>query len=433
MNKKKLIILLDYYQVHDDKITDIFNHLLLKTYNLLLIVEKTMKTILVTGGAGYIGSITVRELVKEGHDVVVLDNLEAGHKEAIDSKVKLEVVDLKNKDELAKVFSKYKFDAVIDFAAHLDVGKSMSKPKSYMQNNVVNFINLLDSMVEAGCKYIIKSSTAAVYGNPLDEKKDVPLREEYLTEYKPKESALLEGVWDNKEVKGEEFFQKFIGYFENHFIDRPDLKLTNTEKTMLRIPLSIYGLSKLLDEIILKKYDDISGIKSVALRYFNVCGAHPSGDMGEDKPNPSTLMIIVIQQLLGKRDEVKIFGDDFKTPDGTGVRDYIHPSDLATGHITALLNLIKTNESDTFNLGTSNGSSVYEVIKACEKASGKKVKYSVEGRRSGDPSISIAKVDKAKKILGWKAKFNLGDMAKTDWEWHVGHPNGYETTKEPES
>lgn len=388
-----------------------------------------MKTILVTGGAGYIGSITVRELIKEGYDVVVLDSLEFGHKEAVDKKADLEVVDLKDKDAIAKVFEKYPIDAVIDFAAHLDVGKSMTEPKSYMENNVINFVNLLDVMRDKDVRYIIKSSTAAAYGNPLDEKKDVPLREEYLTKFKPKKSALLEGIWDKKEVKGEEFFQKFIGYFENHFMNKPELKLTETEKTMLRIPLSIYGLSKLLDEIILKKYDEHSGIRSIALRYFNVCGAHPDGDMGEDKPNPSTLMIIVIQQLMGERDEVKIFGDDFPTPDGTGVRDYIHPSDLATGHIAALKNLVETNESNAFNLGTSNGSSVYDVIAACEKASGKKVKYSVEGRRSGDPSISVAKVDKANKVLGWSAKFNLDDMAKTDWEWHATYPKGYESSK----
>ncbi len=386
-----------------------------------------MKTILVTGGAGYIGSITVRELVKEGYDVVVLDSLEFGHREAVDPKAVLEVVNLKNIDDIRKVFEKHKIDAVIDFAAHLDVEKSMSEPLSYLKNNVINFVNLLDVMKEKGVRYIIKSSTAATYGNPIDEKKDVPLREEYLNQYKPDKSNLLEGVWDSKKVVGEEFFQKFIEAFHIHYKDRKDLSLTEEEKTMLRIPLSIYGLSKLLDEVILKKYDELSSIKSIALRYFNVCGADPAGDMGEDKTNPSTLMIIVIQQLLGKRDEVKIFGDDFPTPDGTGVRDYVHPSDLATGHIAALTYLIDSNKSDAFNLGTSNGFSVYDVIKACENASGGKVKYSVIKRRSGDPSISVANVDKANTVLKWKAKYNLDDMAKTDWEWHVSHPNGYET------
>lgn len=386
--------------------------------------------ILVTGGAGYIGSITVRELVRKKYDVIVLDNLESGNKKAVDPQAKLEVCDLKDRQAVVKVFDKYKPDAVIDFAAYLAVGESMENPEKYIQNNVVNFVNLLDVMAEKNCKYIIKSSTAATYGNPLDEKVDIPLREDYLERYKPEKSSLLPGKWNQKDTEGEEFLQIFLNRYNEIFSARSDLKLTNEEITKLRIPMSIYGLTKLLDEILMKKYDELHGIKSIALRYFNVCGADPMGDIGEAKPKPTTLMTMAIYQVLGKIPIINVLGRNYPTPDGTGIRDYIHPCDLAHGHLDALGYLIKNNKSDAFNLGTGKGSSVLEVIDAVERASDKKVKTSDAPRRSGDPVISVADPGKAERVFGWKAKYNLADMAETAWKWHSNHPYGYRETEE---
>lgn len=383
-----------------------------------------MKTILVTGGAGYIGSHTVKELINQGYLVVVLDNLGNGHREAVNSKAILEVADLKNIDEIEAIFKKHKIEAIVDFAAYLAVGESMSDPNKYFQNNVVNFVNLLDVARKYNCKYLIKSSTAATYGDPTKES-DIPWKESHTSEYKPEKSALLEGDWDGEKVVGEEFFQKFMEHYEKVFSARPELLLNDAEKTMLRIPLSIYGLTKLLDEILMKKYDELHQMKTVALRYFNVCGAHEDGDLGDDKPVPTNLMSVAFLQVLGKLPNIKIFGRDYKTPDGTGVRDYIHPSDLATGHIKALEYLERENTSNVFNLGTGNGSSVLEVIKSVEDASGKKVATIDAPRRSGDPSISISDPSHAKVELGWVAKYNLNSMADTAWNWHHTHPNGF--------
>lgn len=382
------------------------------------------KTILVTGGAGYIGSFTVKNLLDNNYDVVVLDSLENGHKEAIDSRAKLEICDLSDPKATAAIFEKYKIDAVIDFAAYLAVGESMENPKKYMKNNVENFVKLLNIMKKYDVKYIIKSSTAASYGNP-EKESDFPLKENYQENYKPNNSALLPGIWNNKDVEGEDFFQDFIKYYEEIFSDRPDLKLTSDELTKLRIPTSIYGLTKLLDEIILAKYNQSSGIEYVALRYFNVCGASLDEKIGEDKPNPTTLMTMVIYNLIGKNPELKVFGNDYPTKDGTGIRDYIHPLDLATGHIAALKYIMKTDNSEIFNLGRGKGYSVLEIISAVEKASGMKISYKIVPRRSGDPAVSYACPDKAIKKLNWQAKYDLTDMANSAWKWHKNNPKGY--------
>ena len=381
---------------------------------------------MVTGGAGYIGSHTVKELVKNDFDVLVIDNLEAGHKEAVDPRAKLVVCDLANKTKVKAIFEKHQPDAVVDFAAYLAVGESMENPKKYFQNNVVNFINLLDAMKESSCSYLVKSSTAAVYGNPRNDK-DIPWREEYTQNFQPKKSALLAGKWKDKDVAGESFLQKFIQYYQNCYQDRPQLKLTAKEIAKLRIPLSIYGLTKLLDEVVMKKYDNLYGLKSTALRYFNVCGADPSGKIGEDKPNPTTLMILAIYQVLGKIPELKVYGRDYPTPDGTGIRDYVHPTDVAAGHISALDYLFRHNQSDIFNLGTGKGSSVLEVISAVEKVSGRKVETRDYPRRSGDATISVADPTKANKNLHWRAKYTLDDMARTAWRWHTENPRGFNT------
>lgn len=382
------------------------------------------KTILVTGGAGYIGSHTVKQLISADYNVIVLDSMESGHEAAVDPKATLEIVDTKNKNDIDKLFKKYKIDAVIDFAAYLAVGESMENPKKYFENNVRNFVNLLEVMKDNGCKYLIKSSTAATYGNPTKDS-DIPWLETFTNDYQPKESALLEGIWEGEKVVGEEFFQKFIQYYKTEFADKPEIQLTEADETKLRIPMSIYGLSKLLDEILMNRYNELCGLNSIALRYFNVCGADPSGEIGDAKPKPTNLMSLAIMSILGKAPKLQVFGDDYPTPDGTAIRDYIHPGDLAVGHQKALEYFDNFSGFDNFNLGTGNGSSVLEVIAAVENAAGKKVEYDMAPRRSGDPSISVANSSKANKILNWQARYSLDDMAKTAWDWHSKNPEGF--------
>ncbi|MFA5926890.1 MAG: UDP-glucose 4-epimerase [Patescibacteria group bacterium] len=388
------------------------------------------QTILVTGGAGYIGGFTVRQLLDEGYKVVVIDSLENGHREAIDTRAVLEVINIADSSGVSKVFQQYKPVAVIDFAAYLAVGESMEDPLRYMKNNVENFIGLLDVMVKHGCKYVIKSSTASTYGDPLHES-DFPLREDYQATFKPEKSALLPGKWDGKDVSGERFFEKIIDYYRELVIDREELALTDEEITKLRIPASVYGLTKLLDEILMKKYDNLYGVKSVALRYFNVCGAGENGEIGEDKPKPTTLMTLCFWNILGRTAELSVFGDDYPTEDGTCIRDYIHPLDLATGHIAALRYLTQNNASNVFNLGNGKGYSVFDVIREAESASGKKVNYKVVSRRSGDPAVSYCDPSRAGTVLGWKASHDLSNMAKTAWDWHSKHPEGYAAGPNP--
>lgn len=385
------------------------------------------KNILVTGGAGYIGSFMVRELANNGYKVVVLDNLETGHRESLEKNMILELVDLKNKIDIDKVFKKYTFDAVVDFAAYLAVGESMDQPRKYLENNVFNFINLLDVMTINNCLHLIKSSTAATYGNPL-KPDDFPLRENYQDRNVITVSALLPGLWDNKKLEGEVFFQKIVSFYQEQQKSRPELLLNDDEIALLRIPTSIYGLTKLLDEIIMKKYDKLHNLKSIALRYFNVCGAALDGNIGEDKLNPTTLMTVCFWNVLKKNDKVLIFGTDYPTKDGTGVRDYIHPLDLASGHLAALINLLEKKQSNIYNLGTGNGYSVLEVIQEVEKVSGTRINTEKTGRRSGDPAVSYSDPSKAEMELNWKAKYNLGEMAQSAWRWHSTHPSGYSTT-----
>lgn len=382
------------------------------------------QTILVTGGAGYIGSITAKELLDNDYDVVVLDSLENGHNEAVDSRAKLEVANLSDFEKTDQVFKKYKINAVIDFAAYLAVGESMENPKKYLDNNVGSFIKLLDNLVKNNVSYIIKSSTASTYGNPPSDNY-FPLKEDCQKKYQSEKSALLSGKWDGADLEGEEFFKKVLSYYDEITANRAELKLNEEEIALLRTPTSIYGLTKLIDEILLSKYNQKSDLKYIALRYFNVSGATEDGAMGEDKPNPTTLMTVCYWSILGKYPAVSIFGTDYPTPDGTGIRDYIHPVDIATGHIKALQYLEKTNQSEVINLGTGKGNTVFEVIKAVEKASGKKVNYKVVPRRSGDPAKSWADPSKAKELLGWEAKYDLNDMAESAWKWHSTHPNGY--------
>ena len=326
--------------------------------------------VLVCGGAGYIGSHTVYELIERGHSVVVVDSLIKGHKAAIHNEAKFYLGDIRDEEFMDRVFRENQIDAVIDFAAFSLVGESVNEPFKYYENNVYGTLKLLEAMERADVKKIVFSSTAATYGEP-----------------------------------------------ENDIIVESD----NTN------PTNPYGETKLTVEKMLKWADNAYGIKFVALRYFNAAGAHISGKIGEDH-NPEThLITIILQTALGQREKMFIFGDDYDTPDGTCVRDYIHVTDLADAHIKALEKLFRTNESGIYNLGNGKGFSVKEVIEKAKKITGKDFKVEIEARRSGDPSTLIASSEKAIKELGWQPKFNtLDKIIETAWNWHKDHKNGYE-------
>ncbi len=325
--------------------------------------------VLVCGGAGYIGSHAVYELIEQGHSVVVADNLVKGHREAVHNDAKFYEGDLRDAEFLDRVFSENKIDAVIDFAAFSLVGESVTEPLKYFDNNVYGTIRLLEAMNRADVKKIVFSSTAATYGEP----ESIPIVESDST-----------------------------------------------------IPTNPYGESKLTVEKILKWSDKAYGIKYVALRYFNAAGAHISGKIGEDHSPESHLIPIILQAALGKREQIAIFGDDYPTPDGTCVRDYIHVTDLADAHIKAIEKLFKDNTSAVYNLGNGKGFSVKEVVEEARKVTGKEIKAVIEGRRPGDPSTLIASSDKAINELGWEPRFNtLSQIIATAWEWHSTHPNGY--------
>ncbi len=388
------------------------------------------KTILVTGGAGYIGSITTKRLSDFGYKVIVIDNLKNGHLSALPKNIIFEEIDLCDKKSLNSFFLKYKPDAVIDFAAYLAVGESMVEPKMYMNNNIQNFIYLLDAMVASGCKYLVKSSTAAVYGNPKSEN-DLPLREEYTDNKIFEKSELLDGQWDKKELTGEVFFNRLIDYYHSVISshkDKEELKLSKKEVDQLRIPSNVYGFTKLLDEILMKKYDDLFQLKGIALRYFNVAGALETGEMGEDHPIETHLIPLVIKNVAQNL-PFKITGADYNTPDGTAIRDYVHVADLADGHIKACEFIFAHNKSGTFNLGNGIGYTVLEIIKNVEEIACKKVTYTVAPRRLGDPERLLASPQKANNVLGWKTSYSLKNMIESAWKWHNEHPNGYNDYK----
>ena len=324
--------------------------------------------ILVTGGAGYVGSHTVRKLKEAGHDIVIFDNLSSGHRDAIKD-FELFQGDLSEKSDLEKVFSQNKFDAVVHFAGSIEAGESMTDPKRFFDNNFTCGLNLLEAMLAHGVKKIVFSSTAAVYGEP----EKMPI-----------------------------------------------------EETAPKNPTNVYGLTKLMFEQVLDAYDRAYGLKSVCLRYFNATGADPKGEIGPDHKNKTHLLTLTLLTALGKRDSIKIFGTNYPTPDGTGVRDYVHVSDLADAHVLALDFLEKNNTSDKFNLGNEKGTSVREVIEMSKTISGVDFKVIEEPRRAGDPADLFASSQKAQKILGWKPQFpNMEQIIETAWNWHKKHPDGF--------
>ena len=326
-------------------------------------------TILVLGGAGYIGSHTVYELIDNGEDVVIIDNLLTGHKEAIHPKARFYKGDIRDREFLDDVFKKEKIDAVIHFAACSLVGESMEKPLKYYDNNLCGTKILLDSMVANGIDKIVFSSTAATYGEP----EKVPILETDRTE-----------------------------------------------------PTNTYGETKLSMEKMFKWVGKAHGLRYVSLRYFNACGAHISGQIGEDHNPESHLIPLILQVPNGKREYISIFGDDYDTKDGTCVRDYIHVTDLAQAHILAVKYLLSGNESNIFNLGNGVGFTVKEVIDTARKVTSHPIPAKITPRRAGDPAQLIASSEKAKEILGWTPEHNsLEEIISTAWNWHKNHPNGF--------
>ncbi|MGG4034345.1 UDP-glucose 4-epimerase GalE [Paenibacillus cisolokensis] len=324
--------------------------------------------VLVTGGAGYIGSHAVAALLERGEDVVVLDNLEQGHREAVLGG-KLYVGDLRDRDVVDQVFGENEIDAVIHFAANSLVGESMKDPGKYYHNNVYGTLCLLEGMNRHGVKRIVFSSTAATYGEP----ERVPIDE----------------------------------------LDRT-------------LPTNAYGETKLAMEKMMKWFDIAHGIKYVSLRYFNAAGAHESGRIGEDH-NPETHLVpIVLQAAAGKRPHISVFGDDYDTPDGTCIRDYIHVSDLADAHVLAVERLRGGGDSAVYNLGSGNGFSVKQVIEIARNVTGRDIKVVTEPRRAGDPAVLVASSARARRELGWQPKRErLEDIIRSAWQWHQAHPNGY--------
>jgi UDP-glucose 4-epimerase len=317
--------------------------------------------ILVAGGAGYIGSHTVKELVRSGYDVLVFDNLSGGREEFVGDRP-LVRRDLRDKAAVREVFRSNRVDAVLHFASLIQVGESYADPRKYYTHNLLSTLNLLDAMLEAGVRGLIFSSSAAVYGVPLE----TPIT-------------------------------------ESHPLN----------------PANPYGQTKLMIERILEDYERAYGLRSVSLRYFNAAGADPEGEMGEVH-NPETHLIPnILLSLLGSRPKLGVFGNDFPTPDGTAVRDYIHVTDLAEAHVLALKMLMAGGPGDAINLGTNSGYSVLDVIREATRVTGREIPYDVLPRRRGDVAVLLASKEKAEKLLGWKPRLSaLRTIIETAWNWH---------------
>jgi UDP-glucose 4-epimerase len=321
--------------------------------------------ILVAGGAGYIGSVTSWLLLEHGHDVVVYDNLDRGHKAAVPKGATFIHADLGDEKTLQKAFKTHKIEAVMHFAAHSQVGESMEKPEIYFENNVTVGQRMLDSMVAAGVPFIVFSSTCAIFGEP--------------------------------EV------------FPMH-------------ENLPKIPTNVYGETKLIFEKMLHWYHKIHGLNYTALRYFNACGAHAG--MGEDHTPETHLIPVVLDVALGKREKIFVFGDDYPTPDGTCIRDYIHIYDLAMAHLLALEKC--STGANAFNLGNGGGYSVKEVIDTARQVSGRPIPEEIAPRRPGDPPKLVGSAEKALAELGWAPHYpQIEAIIESAWKWHKANPNGY--------
>ena len=325
-----------------------------------------MKTILVTGGAGYIGSHAVRRLLEKGYNVVILDNLSRGNDKSVPKDTPFYSFDISDKKQLTELLTKHKIDAVMHFAAFAYVGESVDEPSMYYENNMMQSKIFFDTLVQNNVKKLIFSSTCATYGTP----ETVPITEQ--------------------------------------------------EKQK---PINPYGWTKLMIEQVLKDYDTAYDFKHIALRYFNAAGA--AYNIGEDHDPETHLIPIVLQVALNQREKIKIFGNDYETRDGTCIRDYIHVIDLADAHILALEYLFENNKSDFFNLGTGLGTSVKEIIEIAREITQHPIPVEETPRRAGDPATLVADSEKAKSILKWNPQLTVREVIKSAWEWHFSNPKGF--------
>lgn len=317
-------------------------------------------SVLVCGGAGYIGSHVNKELNRQGYDTIVFDNLVYGHREAVKWGVFVKG-DLKNIEEIENIFSKYQIDAVVHLAAYAYVGESVENPEKYYYNNVVNTLNLLQVMLKHDCKKIIFSSTCATYGEP----ERVPITED-----------------------------------------------------MPQNPINPYGATKLMIERVFRDYEKAYGLQFVVLRYFNAAGADPEGEIGESHDPEPHIIPLVLDAASGEREDIKVFGSDYDTEDGSCIRDYIHVSDLAKAHLLALKYLDNNGTPDFFNLGNEKGTSVFEIIESAKRVTGNDFNVVLTARRPGDPAMLVGSSKKAKAILGWKPDFdNIDTIVAHAWSW----------------
>ncbi len=324
----------------------------------------TNPTILVTGGAGYIGSHAVLALRESGYEVVILDNLIYGHRDIVETVLKVEFIegDIADRALLNQIFKTREFAAVMHFAAYAYVGESMGQPAKYYRNNVAGTLTLLEAMCDAGIKNFVFSSTCATYGVP----QQIP-----IPENEPKQ------------------------------------------------PINPYGMSKLMVEHILDDFDRAYGLRSVRFRYFNAAGADPQGRLGEDHTPETHLIPLILLTALGKRESISIYGTDYDTPDGTCIRDFIHVTDLAQAHVLGLEYLLKGGNTEVFNLGNAQGFSIKEVIEAARTVTGHPIPVTLAERRPGDPGTLVGSGEKAKQILGWQPQYpDLETILKHAWQWH---------------
>lgn len=323
--------------------------------------------VLVTGGAGYIGSHAVRELINSGHSVTVLDDLSSGHEDAVDPRATFIMGSTANTDLLAQRLHAHQIEAVMHFAADIEVGESVQNPHKYYRNNFTHSLNLLHAMVKTGVKKLVFSSTAAVYGNPV---------------------------------------------------------YTPIDETQRRNPINPYGRSKMMTEMAIEDFNSAHGLGYAILRYFNVAGASPDATMGEDH-EPESHLIPRILHAARDDGEVRIFGTDYNTPDGTCIRDYVHVVDLVRAHVLALENA-EPGLADVYNIGSEKGFSVREVISACESVVGKKINVIEDRRRLGDPAVIVASSQKIRRELNWKPLYpDIHTIVQHAWHWHSTHPDGY--------